>query len=222
MGKYERTINLIGHDAFYKLSKKRVLIVGVGGVGSYAAEAVARSGIGEITLMDGDVVEESNLNRQLVALGSTIGVNKAIVMAERIKDIDSEKKVCALNRFYEKDDRLDLEKYDFIIDAIDKIEAKIALIENATKAGTRIISSMGAGGKIQNECFRVADISKTHTCPLAKIVRKELRERGIYHLPVVFSDEKPVKSSGTIGTLSYVPATAGLIIAGYVIRELMG
>ena len=214
-----RTIKLIGEEGLSLLKDSSVLIVGVGGVGSYAAEAVARAGVGRITLMDGDIVQPSNLNRQLVALTSTLGRNKAEVMAERIRDINPEAEVTALARFYEEDDALDLTEYDWIIDAIDSVIAKTALIKTAVEKDVNIVSAMGAAGKFDTQ-FKVADISKTSTCPLAKVMRKRLRETGIEHLPVVYSEEKPVPRDGQLGTLSYVPGSAGLCLAGYVIRSI--
>ena len=214
-----RTVKLIGEEGLARLKASSVLIVGVGGVGSYAAEAVARAGTGRITLMDGDSVQPSNLNRQLVALTSTLGRNTAEVMAERIKDIDPDADVTALARFYEEDDTLDLTAYDWVIDAIDSVIAKTALIKTAVEKDVNIVSAMGAAGKFDTQ-FKVADISKTSTCPLAKVMRKRLRDIGIEHLPVVYSEEKPVPRDGELGTLSYVPGAAGLCLAGYVIRSI--
>ena len=186
-----RTLKLIGEEGLARLKASSVLIVGVGGVGSYAAEAVARAGVGCITVMDGDSVQPSNLNRQLIALTSTLGRNKADVMAERIRDINPDTKVTALARFYEEDDLLDLTAFDWVIDAIDSVLAKTALIKTAVEKDINIVSAMGAAGKFDTQ-FKVADISKTSTCPLAKVMRKRLREIGIEHLPVVYSEEKPV------------------------------
>ena len=215
-----RTVKLIGEDGLARLKAASVLIVGVGGVGSYAAEAVARAGAGRITIMDGDTVQPSNLNRQLVALTSTLGRNKAEVMAERIRDINPDTDVTALARFYEEDDALDLTAFDWVIDAIDSVIAKTALIKTAVEKDVNIVSAMGAAGKFDTQ-FKVADISKTSTCPLAKVMRKRLREIGIEHLPVVYSEEKPVPREGDLGTLSYVPGSAGLCLAGYVIRSIV-
>ena len=214
-----RTIKLIGEEGLARLKDSSVLIIGNGGVGSYAAEAVARAGVGRTTLMDGDSVQPSNLNRQLVALTSTLGRNKAEVMAERIRDINPDADVTALARFYKEDDTLDLTAYDWIIDAIDSVIAKTALIKNAVEKDVNIVSAMGAAGKFDTQ-FKVADISNTSTCPLAKVMRKRLRDIGIEHLPVVYSEEKPVPRDGDLGTLSYVPGSAGLCLAGYVIRSI--
>lgn len=210
---------MIGEEGLARLKASKVLIVGVGGVGSYAAEAISRSGVGSVTLMDGDSVQPSNLNRQLVALMSTMGRNKAEVMAERVRDIDPDTEVTALPRFYREGDELDLTAFDWIIDAIDDVNAKTALIKTAVENDVNIVSAMGAAGKT-GTAFRVADISKTSTCPLAKVMRKRLRDAGIEHLPVVFSDEKPRPRDGVLGTLSYVPGSAGLCLAGYVIRKI--
>lgn len=214
---YTRTLNLIGHESFTKIKNTKILIVGVGGVGSYAAEAVARMGFGEITLMDGDDVNKSNINRQIVALHSTMGRNKAEVMCERIKDINPDIKVKALPFYYTVEGNIRLEEYDWIIDAIDSVEAKTALICNAKKLDINIVSSMGAAGKFHTE-FIVSDIYSTSVCPLAKVMRKRLKEAGIKELPVVYSREKPMPRKGDLGTVSYVPGSLGLEIAGYVIR----
>lgn len=216
--RHSRTRILIGEEGLRRLKASRVLIVGVGGVGSYAAEAIARAGAGHITLMDGDCVQPSNLNRQLVALTSTLGRNKAEVMAERIRDIDPETEVTAIGRFYEVGDKLDLTEFDWVVDAIDSVAAKTELIRTAVENGVNIISAMGAAGKFGTD-FTVSDISRTSTCPLAKVMRKRLRDAGIEHLPVVYSTEKPVPREGDLGTLSYVPGSAGLALAGYVIRQ---
>ena len=219
--RHSRTVKMTGKEGLARLRAAKVLIVGIGGVGSYAAEAVARAGAGHITLMDGDSVQPSNLNRQLIALTSTLGRNKAEVMAERIRDIDPDTEVTALARFYNEDDSLDLAAFDWIIDAIDDVNAKTALIKTAKDKGVSIVSAMGAAGKTGTG-FRVSDISKTNTCPLAKVMRKRLRDAGIEHLDVAWSDEKPVPRDGELGTLSYVPGAAGLCLAGHVIREIAG
>lgn len=218
--RFTRTVSLIGEESLNRLISSRVIIIGVGGVGSYAAEAVARSGVGNITVMDGDVVMPSNLNRQLVALTSTLGRNKAEVMAERIRDINPDAVVTVLPRFYKPDDEMDLEQYDWIIDAIDDVDAKTSLICSAVSRGVNIISAMGAAGKFGTD-FKAADIAETSTCPLARVMRRRLKDRGILHLPVVYSTEKPVPRTGDLGTLSYVPGSAGLTLAGYVINRII-
>lgn len=218
----ERTEKLIGKSALKKLWCSRVAIFGVGGVGSYVSEALSRAGIGRITLIDGDEVALSNTNRQLIALTSTVGVNKAIAMAERIRDINPEIEVEAIDKFYMPGDDFPFNKFDYVIDAIDDIKSKVDIIKSCYNNDVKVISAMGAGNKIYNDCFRVSYLSDTHTDPLAKIMRKRLREERIDKVKVVFSGEKPVSTNGTPGTLSYVPGTEGLIIAGEVIREIIG
>ena len=210
---------MTGEDGLARLRAASVIIIGNGGVGSYAAEAIVRAGVGHVTFMDGDAAAPSNLNRQLVALTSTLGRNKAEIMAERARDIDPDTEITALPRFYREDDDLDLTQYDWIIDAIDDVNAKTALICRAKELGVSIISAMGATGKTKT-AFKAADLAKTSVCPLARVMRKTLKERGIEHLPVVYSEEKPVPRDGDLGTLSYVPGAAGLILAGYVIRAI--
>ena len=220
MENFDRTIKLIGEENLAKLQSTKVLIVGVGGVGSYAAEAIARAGVGTIAVMDGDQVAESNLNRQLLALTSNLGQNKAEVMAARIKDINPSCNITSIPTFYMRDNNEDLSKYDWIIDAIDDVDAKVELIKNANEQGIDIISSMGTAGKIDTN-FTISDISKTSVCPLAKVMRKRLREIGIEHLPVVYSEEKANITNGELGTISYVPAAAGLKLAEHVIKEII-
>ena len=218
---YDRTRILAGDEGVERLKGASVLVMGTGGVGSYAAEAIGRAGVGRVTLMDGDSVQASNLNRQLVALTSTLGRNKAEVMAERIRDIDPDAEVTAVPKFYKTGEEIDLTQFDWVIDAIDDVDAKTELIRRATELGVNIISAMGAAGKFGTD-FIVEDISKTQTCPLAKVMRKRLRAIGIEHLPVVYSKEKPVPRTGDLGTLSYVPGSMGLTLAGYVIRQIAG
>lgn len=218
---YARTRILAGDEGVERLKSASVLVMGTGGVGSYAAEAIGRAGIGHITLMDGDSVQASNLNRQLVALTSTLGRNKAEVMAERIRDINPDAEVTAVPAFYKTGEEIDITKFDWIIDAIDDVDAKTELIRRATEAGVNIISAMGAAGKYETD-FVVEDISQTQTCPLAKVMRKRLRAIGIEHLPVAYSKEKPAPRTGDLGTLSYVPGSMGLTLAGHVIRQIAG
>ncbi len=229
---FSRTELLLGHDAVEKLARSSVLLFGVGGVGGYAAEALVRSGIGTITLVDGDRVSESNLNRQIIALRSTVGRLKTEVMAERALDINPAINITELPIFYSKEnaDEIDFSKYDFIIDAIDTVSSKLLIIERAAELGIPIISSMGAGGKLDPSRFCVTDIYKTSVCPLARVMRIELKKRGIKKLPVVFSDEAPIKSGVTDpdsgkpvpASCAFVPSAAGLVLAGYVIRTLSG
>ena len=229
---FSRAELLLGEEKLKRLRDARVAVFGIGGVGSFAAEALARGGIGHIALIDGDVVSLTNINRQLIATHKTIGREKTAVMAERISDICPETEVLTYPVIYhaETKDLIDFSAYDYIIDAIDMVSSKLLLIEEAKKAGTEIISCMGTGNKFDPTKFEVADISKTSICPLAKVMRKELKERGIHGVKVVYSKELPVKpadssESGkrqTPGSLSFVPPVAGLILAGEVIRHIAG
>ncbi len=220
---FSRTELLIGENAMNILKNKHIAIFGVGGVGSYVTEAIARCGIGHITLVDKDVVDPTNINRQLIALHSTIGQPKAEIAKERIADINPNATVDALCMFYnaETAEKFDFKRFDYIIDAIDTVTSKLLLIEMAKKVNVPIISCMGTGGKLNPSLFEVTDIKKTHTCPLAKVMRKELKDREIYNLKVVFSPEKPVKSSEIIPSISFVPSAAGLLIASEVIKDLI-
>lgn len=215
---------LIGEDGVNRLRRSSVIIFGVGGVGSYVTEGLARAGIGSITVVDKDCIDITNINRQIPALHSTVGRPKAEVIAERIRDINPECMVVAEECFFLPDtaDRFDFSEYDHVIDAIDNVTGKIALAEKAFREGTPIISSMGTGNKLDPTAFRVADIEKTRVCPLARVMRHELRKRGVHGLKVVYSEEEPVKTgSRTPGSVSFVPSVAGLIIAGEVIKSLL-
>ena len=221
---YRRTEMLIGEDGVNRLRRSSVIIFGVGGVGSYVTEGLARAGIGSKTVVDKDCIDITNINRQIPALHSTVGRPKAEVIAERIRDINPECRVVAEECFFLPDtaDRFDFSEYDHVIDAIDNVTGKIALAEKAFREGTPIISSMGTGNKLDPTAFRVADIEKTRVCPLARVMRHELRKRGVHGLKVVYSEEEPVKTgSRTPGSVSFVPSVAGLIIAGEVIRSLL-
>ncbi len=230
-----RTAMLLGEDGVAKLNKSRVAVFGIGGVGGHAAEALARAGIGALDLFDGDVVSESNINRQLIALHSTVGKYKAEVMAQRIADINPAAQVGVHNLFYTEEtaDAFPFENYDYIIDAVDMVSAKLLLIQRAKAANVPIISCMGAGNKLDPTAFTVTDIYKTTMCPLAKVMRRELKARGIDKLKVVFSPETPrtpltFEEKATLapakrqtpGSLSFVPSVAGLILAGEVIKDL--
>lgn len=215
---------LIGEDGVNRLRQSSVIIFGVGGVGSYVTEGLARAGIGSITVVDKDCIDITNINRQIPALHSTVGRPKAEVIAERIRDINPECMVVAEECFFLPDtaDRFDFSEYDHVIDAIDNVTGKIALAEKAFREGTPIISSMGTGNKLDPTAFRVTDIEKTRVCPLARVMRHELRKRGVHGLKVVYSEEEPVKAgSRTPGSVSFVPSVAGLIIAGEVIKSLL-
>lgn len=221
---------LIGSDALEKLKKAKVIIFGLGGVGSYAVEALARAGIGHLTIVDFDNVDITNINRQLIALGSTVGKRKVDVMADRISDINDNIEVLSQNEKVtsENIDSFDIGTFDYVVDAIDDIAAKVAIIKAAKAAGANVISSMGTGNKLDPEKLHVADISKTHTCPLARKMRSELKAIDIKNVNVIFSDEAPIKpeaceSSNMRGpaSISFVPSVAGLMIAGKVIRDLI-
>lgn len=224
---YERTQMLFGNENMEKIKNSYVAVFGVGGVGSFACEALARAGIGKLDLIDNDVVSPTNLNRQLVALTSTIGQYKVDVMKERILDINPSAEVNTYKTFYlpETANEFDFSKYDYIIDAIDTVAGKIELVVNADKAKTPIISSMGAGNKVNPEMFEVSDIYKTSVCPLAKVMRTQLKKLGIKKLKVIYSKEKPIKSETGErypGSNSFTPSVAGLIIAGEVIKDITG
>ena len=218
---YDRTSRIIGEKGIDKLGKSRVLVFGVGGVGSYVCEGLARAGIGALTIVDKDVVDITNINRQIPALHSTIGRSKTEVMAQRIKDIDPDCQVEAKELFFmpggEPDD-IDFASYDYVVDAVDTVTAKIYIIERAREAGVPVISSMGTGNKLDGSAFRITTIEKTKVCPLAKVMRKELKKRGIQGVKVLYSEEEP-KSTG--GSISFVPSVAGLLIAGEVVREIL-
>lgn len=228
---FSRTALLIGGENLDKLKKARVAVFGVGGVGGYVAEALARAGVGTLDLIDKDTVSESNINRQIVALHSTIGRLKTEVMAARIKEINPNATVYTHNVFYlpETAGQFDFSAYDYVVDAIDTVSGKIALIQQAKKANTPVISSMGTGNKLDPTRFEVADIAKTSVCPLARVMRRELKKRGIEQVKVVYSKEEPINSgladeeSGKAipASISFVPSVAGLILAGEVIKDLI-
>ncbi|MBR6400154.1 MAG: tRNA threonylcarbamoyladenosine dehydratase [Firmicutes bacterium] len=230
---FSRTQLLYGSDAMEKLKNARVAVFGVGGVGGYTVEALARSGIGALDLTDSDVVCESNINRQIIALHSTVGQYKVDVAKARILDINPNCTVNTYKTFYlpETADMYDFTQYDYVVDAIDTVTGKIGLIMQADRAGVPIISAMGAGNKLDPSRFEVADIYKTSVCPLAKVMRRELRARGIKSLKVVYSKEEPLTplpcaetAQGrrqTPGSTAFTPSVAGLIIAGEVINDLI-
>ena len=230
-GIFSRTELVLGTDALQKLRSSRVIVFGLGGVGSYAVEALVRSGVGSITVVDNDEVCESNLNRQLIALHSTIGLAKVDACEKRILDINPDCRVTKLRMFYlpETADRISLADYDYAVDCIDTVTAKLELAVRAGKAGVPLISSMGTGNKVHPELLKVADISRTSVCPLARVMRRELSVRGIRHLKCVFSTEEPVKTPQVTdgkrrvpGSTAFVPSVAGLLIASEVVRDLTG
>ena len=220
---YTRTEMMLGENAVKVLKTSHAAVFGVGGVGGFVAEALARAGVGKITLIDSDRVSVSNINRQIIALHSTVGKYKTEAMKERIADINPECEVTAINEFYSEENPIDLSGFDCIADCIDSVKSKLYLIGEAHRTGVKIISSMGAGNKLDPTRFSVADISKTHTDPLAKVIRTELRKKLINHLKVVFSDEPPINPTGerTPGSVSFVPSVVGLIIAGEIIKDLI-
>ena len=238
-----RTRLLVGDGPLERLGRARVAVFGVGGVGGFCVEALARAGVGALDLYDDDTVSESNLNRQLIALHSTVGQPKAEVAAARVRDIAPDCRVRAIRMFYlpENADQVDFRQYDYVVDCIDTVAAKLDIVRRCTELGVPVISAMGTGNKLDPTGFVVTDISKTENCPLARVMRKELRKRGIRHLKVVYSKEEPrtplapveteppagadtrPRSSArraTPGSISFVPAAAGLVLASAVVREL--
>ncbi|MBP5223118.1 MAG: tRNA threonylcarbamoyladenosine dehydratase [Lachnospiraceae bacterium] len=237
MGQFERTALLMGEEAIEKLKRSRVAVFGIGGVGGHVVEALVRSGIGTIDIIDSDKVCLSNLNRQLIATHSTIGKYKTEAMKERILDINPEAKVNEYRCFFlpEQKEQFPFAEYDYEVDAVDTVTAKIALVMAAQEAGVPVISSMGAGNKLNPDMFEVADIYKTSVCPLAKVMRHELKKRGVKKLKCVYSKEIPLTPApsgepadpgssrrSTPGSTAFVPSVAGLIIAGEVIKDLTG
>lgn len=228
---FQRTEMLIGTEAVATLSKSRVAVFGAGGVGGYVIEALARSGVGAIDIIDNDTVSESNLNRQIIALQSTIGLLKTETAKKRVLDINPDCTVTTFETFVlpENIDGFDFSVYDYIVDAIDTVSGKIAIIEKASKEGIPIISSMGTGNKLDPTKFQIADISKTSVCPLARVMRYEMKKRKIKKLKVLFSTEEPIKPNaekderGKVppGSISFVPSVAGLIIGGEVIKDII-
>lgn len=231
-----RTRMLLGNEAMERLEKARVAVFGIGGVGGYTVEALARAGIGQLDLIDSDTVSISNLNRQLLATHSTVGMLKVEAAKARVLDINPRAVVRTYPVFYtpETADGFDFTRYDYIVDAIDTVTGKLALVERAVAAGTPIICCMGTGNKLDPSRFEVTDISKTSMCPLARVMRKELGKRGIRHLKVVYSQEEALTPTGweeeaaaigkrqIPGSVSFVPGAAGLILAGEVIRDIAG
>ena len=244
---FSRTEMLLGADAMDRLARSRVAVFGVGGVGGYVCEALARSGVGALDLVDKDKVAVSNINRQIIATRETVGREKADVMRERILSINTEALVRVYPCFFlpENADSFPFEEYDYVVDAVDTVTAKIELVMRARDAGVPIISSMGAGNKLDATAFRVADIYETKVCPLARVMRRELKKRHVEHLKVVYSEEKPIVPAGEYkadahgeqdaeivneemrgksipGSTAFVPSVAGLIIAGEVVKDLAG
>ena len=231
-----RTEMLLGRDAVEKLHSARVAVFGLGGVGGYAVEALARSGVGSLDLIDSDIVSISNLNRQILAAHSTVGMLKVDAARQRVLDINPACVVRTYPIFYtpETADTFDFTQYDYIVDAIDTVTGKLALVERAVAVNKPIICCMGTGNKLDASAFQVADISKTSMCPLARVMRKELSKRGIRHLKVVYSQEEAITPTGweeeaaalgkrqIPGSVAFVPGAAGLLLAGEVVRDLTG
>ena len=222
--RFLRTEMLIGEEGVKRLSEAHVAVFGVGGVGGYVVEALARCGVGELTLVDRDVVSSSNLNRQIIALESTVGRSKVEVMKERIQQICPDTVVHAHETFFlpENSHTFPFETYDYVVDAVDTVTAKIEIIMKSQSVNVPVISSMGTGNKLDPSKLQIADIYKTSMCPLAKVMRKEMKARGVKHLKVVYSTEEPVANHRTPGSISFVPGTAGLLIASAVVRDLLG
>lgn len=232
MERFSREIMLIGQERFDKLSSAHIAVFGIGGVGSYVCEALARAGIGKMTLIDNDCVSNTNINRQLVALESTVGLPKTKVMADRILDINPACEINTVNEFYlpEKAEDFHLD-YDYVIDCIDTVSGKLSLIERCYNGKIRIISCMGTGNKLNASLLKISDIFKTSVCPLARVIRKECKDRGILSLKVCYSEEQPIKPQNANehthtgrpvpASISFVPSVAGLLIADEVIRDII-
>ena len=233
LNQFSRTELLIGHDGLNKLKNSHVAVFGIGGVGGYVVEALVRSGVGSIDLIDNDKISLTNLNRQIIATHKTIGMNKVDAAEMRIFEINPEVKVTKYNMFFtpETAGEIDFSKYDYVVDAIDTVVGKLEIIERAKKANVPVISSMGAGNKMHPEMFEIADISKTSVCPLAKVIRQELKKRKIKKVKVIYSKEIPIKPAKSEeqenskrqmpGSNAFVPSAVGLITAGEVIRDLL-
>lgn len=228
---WSRTARMYGEGAVEKLAASRIAVFGVGGVGGFACEALARAGIGSIDIFDKDTVSLSNINRQIIALHSTVGKSKVEIMKERIEDINPDCNVNAYNVFYlpQNADEYDLSIYDYVIDAVDTVSAKLEIVSRAYRLGVPVISAMGAGNKTDPTLFKVADIKDTSVCPLARVMRRELKARGINKLKVVYSTEPAAcvgefdSESGKTspGSISFVPSVMGLIIAGEVVKDII-
>lgn len=219
---FSRTAQLLGNENVEKLFDKHVIVFGVGGVGGYVVEALARSGIGKISIVDNDVVNESNINRQIIALHSTVGMQKVEVLKNRILDINPGCQVFVYNQFFlpENSNDFDFSIYDYVVDAVDTVTAKIEIIKKSKESNVPVISSMGTGNKLNPMGFKVSDISKTKVCPLARVMRNELKKRGISKVKCVYSEENPVIQTQTPASVAFVPPVAGLLIASEVVKDL--
>lgn len=231
MNQFSRTELLLGSESMEKLKNSRVAVFGIGGVGGHAAEALARSGVGSLDLIDSDVISVTNINRQIIATLDRVGQYKTDVMKERIALINPEAQITVHRKFFlpENSDDFDFTLYDYVIDAVDTVSAKIEMVMKAQTVGTPIICSMGAGNKLDPTAFEVADLYATSVCPLARVMRTELRKRGVKKLKVVYSKEPPITPLPSVeecgkrtvpGSTAFVPSVAGLIIAGEVIKDI--
>jgi len=220
---FSRTAQLLGNENVENLFDKHVIVFGVGGVGGYVVEALARSGIGKISIVDNDVVNESNINRQIIALHSTVGMQKVEVLKNRILDINPECQVFVYNQFFLPENSNDFvfSIYDYVVDAVDTVTAKLEIIKKSKELNVPVISSMGTGNKLNPMGFKVSDISKTKVCPLARVMRNELKKRGISKVKCVYSEENPVIQTQTPASVAFVPSVAGLLIASEVIKDLV-
>lgn len=222
--RFSRSVRVMGQVALDKLKNSSVIVFGLGGVGGAAAESLARAGVGRIGIVDKDMVDITNINRQIIATEDTIGMSKTDAMEKRLFSINPDLIIDRYDLFYlpETADKIDLKKYDFILDCIDNVTAKIELISRAKALGVPVISSMGTGNKLHPEMLEISDISKTSVCPLARVMRRELRNRGIDKLPVVYSKEEPVKTGSSVpGSTSFVPPVAGYLMTSCVVRKLI-
>ena len=224
--RFSRTEMMIGADGVEKLKNTRVAVFGVGGVGGYVVEALARAGVGAIDIIDNDTVSESNINRQIIALSSTVGKKKVDVMKARVLDINPDCEVKAIDAFFLPETPLDFSVYDYVADAVDTVTAKIEIICRAKQNGVPVISCMGTGNKLNASLFAVEDIAKTTVCPLARAMRRELKKRGVEHAKVVYSTEDPARAETgekmrIPASISFVPSVAGLLMAGEIIRDLL-
>ena len=222
--RFSRSYRVFGEDNMERIINSRVIVFGLGGVGGAAAEALARAGVGTLGIVDKDTVDITNLNRQIIATDKTVGMNKTDALAERLVTINPDLKINKYNLFYLPETALeiDLSEYDFVVDCIDNVTAKLELIERANKLNIPVISSMGTGNKLHPELFEIADVNKTSVCPLARVMRRELKNRGVKKLTVVYSKEEPIKTETSVpGSVSFTPPVAGYLMASYVMNKLI-
>lgn len=223
--RFSRTVRVVGEENMNKIQNSSVIVFGLGGVGGAAAESLVRAGVGRIGIVDKDVVDITNINRQIIATDDTVGMKKTDALENRLLSINPDLKIDKYDLFYlpETADSVDLTKYDFIVDCIDNVTAKLELIVRAERVGIPIISSMGTGNKLHPELLEISDINKTSVCPLARVMRRELKKRNISKLTVVYSKEDPVKTDSSVpGSMSFTPPVAGYLITSYVIRNITG